>query len=201
MDYYELLGVPRDATSALIRKAFRKKAAVAHPDRKGGDADLMARLNTAYDVLSNETRRKHYDTHGEDAPPPQAPDHEERAAILMLLSQILDKAPEDADLLLIVRQQLAQNYQKLVAAEEQQKAQLRQLERQRKRFKFKPKEGLNFIDGLFEDKLRIIKNNLEACKHNLKVCERAQEIVNYYDFEALQGVVRPTPTTSVFCMG
>ena len=52
-DYYKVLGVSRDADLKTIKKAYRKMAIAAHPD-KGGSEQKMATVNEAYEVLSNE---------------------------------------------------------------------------------------------------------------------------------------------------
>lgn len=52
-DYYKVLGVSRDADLKTIKKAYRKKAMDAHPD-KGGSEQKMASVNEAYEVLSND---------------------------------------------------------------------------------------------------------------------------------------------------
>lgn len=52
-DYYKVLGVSRDADMRTIKKAYRKAAISAHPD-KGGSESKMAAVNEAYEVLSNE---------------------------------------------------------------------------------------------------------------------------------------------------
>ena len=62
---YEDLGVKPDATPAEIRRAYRSHASKNHPDRKGGDAKKMAKINAAYEVLSNAEKRAHYDQTGE----------------------------------------------------------------------------------------------------------------------------------------
>jgi curved DNA-binding protein CbpA len=63
-DLYELLGVPRDASPAAIKSAFRKKAKDSHPDL-GGDPEAFHLLKLAYDVLSDDEARRHYDATGE----------------------------------------------------------------------------------------------------------------------------------------
>src|SRR2546423_15523517 len=63
-DYYAALGVPKAATQAEIKKAYRKLARTHHPDANKGDAAAEERfkeISEAYDVLSDETRRREYD--------------------------------------------------------------------------------------------------------------------------------------------
>jgi curved DNA-binding protein len=68
-DYYEILGVPRTATPAEIKKAFRKAAREHHPDKKPGDKAAEQRfkdLNEANEVLSDPDKRAKYDRFGRD---------------------------------------------------------------------------------------------------------------------------------------
>ncbi|KAF5309268.1 hypothetical protein D9619_012758 [Psilocybe cf. subviscida] len=69
-DYYKIVGVSRDADARTIKKAFRKAAKTAHPD-KGGSEAKMALLNEAYEVLSNPELRQRFDN-GEDPMDPMA---------------------------------------------------------------------------------------------------------------------------------
>ncbi len=76
-DYYETLGVPRDADAAAIKKAFRKLARKHHPDVAADQADAEAKfkeINEAYEVLGDPEKRKRYDQLGADwnrqGPPP-----------------------------------------------------------------------------------------------------------------------------------
>jgi len=70
-DYYETLGVPKTATEAEIKKAFRKLARQHHPDvvkerdKKSAEAKFKE-INEAYEVLSDPEKRKKYDTLGAD---------------------------------------------------------------------------------------------------------------------------------------
>jgi curved DNA-binding protein CbpA len=59
-DPYVLLGVPRDATTPQIKRAFRAAAKRHHPDR-GGDAEEMGRIMEAYRLLSSPERRQEWD--------------------------------------------------------------------------------------------------------------------------------------------
>lgn len=66
-DYYKILGVPRTATADEIKKAFRKLARKHHPDA-GGDEAKFKEINEAYEVLSDEKKRKIYDQYGTGNP-------------------------------------------------------------------------------------------------------------------------------------
>src|SRR5436190_13473788 len=65
-DYYEVLGVPRDADETAIKKSFRRLARELHPDVSDQpDAELRFReVTEAYEVLSSSERRALYDRYG-----------------------------------------------------------------------------------------------------------------------------------------
>lgn len=64
-DLYKLLGVEKGASKDDIKKAFYKLAAKYHPDKKDGDEAKFKEINEAYQTLSDERKRKEYDTYGQ----------------------------------------------------------------------------------------------------------------------------------------
>ncbi|XP_071941415.1 dnaJ homolog subfamily B member 11-like [Antedon mediterranea] len=68
-DFYKILGVTKKATKNEIKKAYRKLAIQYHPDKNQGDPEAEEKfkdLGAAYEVLSDEEKRKQYDNYGEE---------------------------------------------------------------------------------------------------------------------------------------
>lgn len=66
-NYYETLGVSKNASTDEIKKAYKKMAMKYHPDRNKGDAAAEKKfkeINEAYQVLGDEEKKKNYDTFG-----------------------------------------------------------------------------------------------------------------------------------------
>lgn len=63
-DYYEVLGIDKNASADEIKKAFRKLAVKYHPDKDGGDETQFKEVNEAYEVLKDQQKRQRYDQFG-----------------------------------------------------------------------------------------------------------------------------------------
>lgn len=69
-EYYQILGVPRGASDAQIKKAYKKGAVKWHPDKNPGDEQAtrnFQKISEAYATLSDEKKRKIYDAYGKEA--------------------------------------------------------------------------------------------------------------------------------------
>lgn len=69
MNPYDVLKVSKNATPEQLKKSRQALAKTLHPDRDGGDAESMAEVNRAYDLLSDPERRKRFDETGDTGTP------------------------------------------------------------------------------------------------------------------------------------
>lgn len=63
-DYYEILGIAKNATDEEVKKAYRKLAHQYHPDKNRGDDKKFKEINDAYQILGNKEKRNQYDRFG-----------------------------------------------------------------------------------------------------------------------------------------
>ena len=63
-DYYNVLGISRDASQDEIKRTYRKLAHKYHPDKNGGTGEKFKEINEAYQVLGDSEKRSQYDQYG-----------------------------------------------------------------------------------------------------------------------------------------
>lgn len=187
MSPYETLGVSKSADDATIKDAFRSLASQHHPDR-GGDPEVMSRVNVAYEVLSDPARRKQYDATGTTQKAPSL-DHQAIAAIFQATNAWMGS--EDGNNVVAFigaclsngRAQIQGNLKKLDRLEPRIRRELGRLKRRG--------QGDNFIAGTLESELAkfpAARVNLEA---QLTVVVRAEEMMRDYSVEEIQALASP----------
>jgi len=190
MNPYEVLGVQKTATKKEITRAYRARAQACHPDHHPNDpqaASTFKALSEAYEVLSDEIRRKLYDETGAT----HVTDHEREAQKLMagILLQITDKLTEGGsniesiNLMEVLRNSLR-------GSEESLKKQLRELTRARdnilkvvKRLKRKKVHEENILAKMVQVPLPEIEEGINQLENQLKVVAIAQHETAEYEYQ------------------
>ncbi len=155
--HYDTLGIKPDATAADIKKAYRRKAGKAHPD-KGGDGKDMAEINRAYAVLGDEQRRIEYDRTGSDGDTKTLADYADEI-LASLFSEVIEKAGDDNPLTVAKRalgEYIAELKQKQAAGQRR----IARLAKQRGRVK--SKTGQNLYAALIDAKVDQQEKALES---------------------------------------
>lgn len=181
MDHYETLGVGKDADPGAIKKAFKRAAREAHPDR-GGDHQQMVAVNRAYQTLSDAKKRADYDATGEDAKDGILPDEMRAMTILWaMLAQAIDQV-ESGDWVGGLRLSLAQNIVTVRTKVTRMENQVARYERQMKQVKRKT-EGPNLLVRVWEQRIHDIPLQIEECNEELRIAELALTMLKEYETE------------------
>jgi curved DNA-binding protein CbpA len=179
-DYYDILGVARDASDADIKAAFRHKAKELHPDF-GGDPEAFRQLMTAYDVLGDPNNRRHYDVTGE-APTDAADNARFRALVgdWLVAAVAQAGAPQFDDILALMRRSLTQH----IAGIDQQIAQLKSLAVKMRvaaeRFHTDAEE--NLLRGLLLERQKKLGETISELKEQSARLRRVFELLEAYSY-------------------
>jgi curved DNA-binding protein CbpA len=185
---YDKLGVAKNATTAEIRAAYRKRARKAHPDG-GGDADKFQELVKAHGILIDPLRREKYDTTGDETET-TADTFETDSFILAQMSvrTAYDKSEQSGwdirrtDLLAVARGLLRVEIEKILVVRkraERGEHTMRELAQ-----RFSAKRGKqNRLRVFFETQANAIARDHEKNDRLRKVHERALEIINEHKFD------------------
>jgi curved DNA-binding protein CbpA len=185
LDLYQLLGIKRGATRAEVRKAYRRKAKISHPD-SGGSVEQFSALATAHEVLSDPRRREKYDTTGEiEAAKPNNLDVSAIEVIAQKLGLIIhaeqDVTSMDVDALIqqAIREDIATRKSNIV---DQERA-IKRVARLRARARRKG-EGDNMLARVLDWHERSSEDLIRKNEESVASMERALEILDGYSFVA-----------------
>ena len=187
MTLYETLGVPRDATKADIKKAYRKLAKVHHPD-KGGDEATFRGISHAYEVLEDDVRRARYDATGDDTQQ-QSPEDLERAQVIEIVHTIISNVvngaeydPVQTDVVELVLEQVRQKRRTMEADMGRMRFRLIRVSELRARFK-KKGEGDDPIAAMFAEHERSLEVQKENIQTAMRLNDKVIEFLMDYDYE------------------
>lgn len=178
-NFYEVLGVAKDATPEQIKQAWRKASSAAHPDREGGSAERQQLVNRAYEVLSDAQRRKDYDANGVDN---DAMSIEEEGR--MQLMELFDRSASDERVSNVVKHVLnvlhgrVAEYQAEVAHAHKIISRLRRV---RGRVKMKKKDGDNLFHMIVDKKIKNVGGTIPQNQRLQRVAEASLKILAEYE--------------------
>jgi curved DNA-binding protein CbpA len=198
LDPYEQLGVQRDAGTATIRAAYRRRAQEHHPD-KGGDPEEWERTATALAVLTDPKRRQAFDETGSIAPEAMKPDNERAAALAIVEQHVAaiinefatsggapDKDPRKFDVMLRVRDAIWAESREAENGIDGGNEHIKFLTDMRRRFRLKHPdkhpEGDPIVRG-FTAQIQRAEQQIAQLRDAIKVRILAVDIASDYEFE------------------
>lgn len=154
---YTVLGISRGANGVAIKKAYRKKAAAAHPDH-GGTSEAFAEVKRAYDILSDPDRRRAYDSHGFTEGKPNLDDpvvHQAMHVLTMELGEMVKTANAigTLDLLGMMRNKISNGLETCLGHCEKAYTRLRNAKALRERFAAKSGKP-NYLGQILDADIR-----------------------------------------------
>lgn len=181
-DLYDALGVRSDADSKTIKRAYRKAAQRAHPDKPGGNADQFRAIQHAYNVLSDDSRRASYDANGDDAQP-----RDERAELLNGLAHLFVTAidqldPDTVNLVVVVREKLGEAQRGGSEAVARLEKDIRRRERAIKRLRHKA-DGADFVRSLLEGDIGGKRRAIEMHRAEIAKIDKVIAILADYEYD------------------
>ncbi len=172
---YDTLGVPPDADSKEIKRAYKAKAQRSHPDR-GGDPEEFHQVSLAYQVLSDPDRRDRYDNTG-DTEDRGSPKDEAEKSLADLFDRIID-SEHRGDLIKKAEKTIRHTLDSLRRKQESAKATLSRLEKLAGRVKASGKT--NLFQSVVDQKKESAKADLRSHQHNISVAEAALALLREY---------------------
>lgn len=188
---YDILGVEPDATPDEIKKAYKDKAKLYHPDITKDDGEAFKELTWAYEILSNADQKTYYDQFGQD------PNSEEAARtniIMNSLCKIFDDiaqnlSPDELeryDLIGTMKKAIKQKISDIERFIEQLNKSKQKVEKLRdtieKRLKKKKPTGPNFFLETLNKKISNIEADIKGQNNMLDIAKGMYDTVNEYDF-------------------
>jgi len=180
---YDDLAVDKKATPDQIKKAFRKKAKQTHPDN-GGNSNEFRTIAKAYNILSDDEKRKRYDNGENPDNINQSNTHEQQvmSTVLGIFNDIVDQNIDlNHDPFDIIRQTLHANEEKAKADKNKNQKNIKRYNNILRRIKKKDQSEL-FIQ-LLDDKIKGCKAIIIQIDEHINVFEDALKLIKECEYE------------------
>lgn len=176
MSLYDTLNVTPEADQPEIKKAYRRAAAKAHPDKDGGSNEQFHQIQVAYDVLSDPQRRKQYDQTGQTDEKPQSV---AESRLLQLFNTIIQGESFTGDIIATCRDYVDSAIKELNSKIVKLNAKQAKLQKQMGRVK--SQSALNLYEQLLNDTLMKLEHDITANSDELAVIEEVSQMLEEYN--------------------
>ena len=188
--FYDTLGVAVDATKAEIKKAFKRKASKAHPDREGGDKETFQALQKAYAILSDDRSRQKYDTDGNEGgdyvPTPFELAMQNLSMLFTsIITENLDNI-ETVDIIKTIEENVKKNrmpQQAIIKKMEKKLAKLANAKAKLKRKRKKRKDGPDLFEHIIGTQEQDANRNITTAKEQLEMMDMMLEMAHEYEYD------------------
>lgn len=180
MNPYEVLNINPDANDKDIKKAYRKLAAIHHPDR-GGDPEYFKFIKRAYDILSDPEQRSHFDFHGEVKDKEIDLTPVAMGKIVMHVQGWLQNNNIQKNMIDFIKEKLHQEDSTLANSVNDAELTKGRLNQIKKKVKTKNKE--NFIIGFIDNKIKEVDLFLTNAVTEAKTINRGLELLEDYSWQ------------------
>ena len=182
MNLYDKLEVPKNADASTIKKAYRKKAQKAHPDKSGGSEKEFQEVKKAYEVLIDPARRERYDQNGDErAQPPLENQAVTNFATLMI--NIISRANKYTKVIEEARREISKerNSKKSVIQQVQRAID----QRMEVAARFKAKKGKeNLIADFLKANVEGFKGQIAELEKEIEMFDLVEKMLNDYEYES-----------------
>jgi len=184
MNPYTVLQVSPQATDEEIKKKYRLLAQQNHPD-KGGNVETFQQINLAYSILSDPTRRKHFDSTGEYQVNNSLRE-EALGNLSMILNHFINEInPDVEDLIVLMKNDANREKEQLNNAITNCLNMLSKLEKVLRKLK-KKKEGENILKMFTSQRIKALENDIITFNKKIEVCDKMLEILEDYEFSDIE---------------
>lgn len=183
-DLYQMLGLAKDATADQIKKAYRRLAQKYHPDRETGDEEKFYQVQVAYDVLSDDDRRKEYDRSGSTKDKSKSSLSSAEQELVQLFVRLLEDQAFEGEFLQECRKTVGMAKANLTVEVESQRQQVKRLSKNRGKVSAKNQD--NLFDMVLENLISGKEEMIASLQSKLKDCDEILDILCDYNEESPQ---------------
>ena len=187
VDFYKILGIPKNATKIEIKKAYRRVVMQVHPDHKGPEyAPVFRKVKEAYDTLMDDTRRKMYNQYGFSG---QSDAELKNEAYNLMRDLVLNTIGTQGDMVFhlniidVVQNHCDKTIKKLQDDIDQAVQTKERLKQVNQRFKCKRSNEENMIDLIFVEEHAAIDTQIWDKLAKIQTLKRVNVVIQNYEFQ------------------